>query len=287
MKSAVVTFAGRPSAGKSTLINGLCGEKVAIVSPKPQTTRNAIRGILHRPEGELIFVDTPGYHISEKAFNVRLGDVFANSLAEADILLYVIDASRHPGAEEKRLTETLAKSAVPIVAVLNKTDLEPLYIHVIQEYLEALNPIKTISVSAMRRKGLDGVISALLEIAPEGPALYPEDIYTDQPPEFRIGEVIREKAIFRTGKEIPYSLRVEIADTTYREEQGELWVRAFLMVERESQKGIVVGKGGKKIKAIRLEAQRELSALFPYKVSLDLRVKVDKEWSKRRDVTTL
>lgn len=289
MKSAFISILGRPSAGKSTLINTLCGEKVSIVSPVPQTTRNAIRGILNRPEGQLVFVDTPGYHHSEKNFNLHLKEVAESSLEGIDLVLYLLDTTRPPGPEEESLAELLSAQKTPIIVGLNKIDHPRSRVDEIQDWISERFPKAPVhTLSALKEQGTDALLAALFDASPEGDLLYPTDLYTDQEPEFRIKEIIREKAIARAKEELPHALYIEIADMEMTQMEGgksSLWVRAFLMVERDSQKGILVGKGGKIIKEIRLEAQKELNELFPYRVNLDLMVKVNKKW--RRDQNLL
>ena len=280
MKSAFVAVVGRPSSGKSTLLNRLCGGKVAITSTVPQTTRNKIRGVVNRPAGQLVFIDTPGYHDSERKFNTHLRELVLSSIKEADVVLYLIDLSRPPGPEERSLMELLEPCRGRLVAALNKADLSSGFEEALRSALgEKLPGIDPVVISALDGSGTEELVEKILAAAPEGDMLYPEDIYTDQEPEFRIAEVIREKAIRQTRAEVPHALFVEIADMEMAD--GKLWVRAFLYVERESQKGIVVGKAGARIKAIRTEAEQELRDLFPYPVALDLRVKVRKKWKSQ------
>ncbi|MDC7220992.1 MAG: GTPase Era [Spirochaetales bacterium] len=282
MKSAFVAIVGRPSAGKSTLLNALCGEKVSITSPVPQTTRNKVRGILNEEEGQLVFIDTPGYHNSERKFNQHLTDIVYSALEESEVLLYVVDATRPLGKEEEEIIALLHKEKKPVVLALNKCDSPNEHRNELRAFLRLnANLERVYEISATEKTGLEELKKALLDASPEGPAMYPEGYYTDQTPEFRIAEVIREKAIARTSEEIPHCLYVEMSDMEWRNDGKELWVRAFLTVERESQKGIVIGKGGQVIKAIRIDALKELKKLFDYKISLDLRVKVNPKWRKK------
>jgi len=281
MKSAVIVIVGRPSAGKSTLINLLCGNKVAIVAPTPQTTRNKIRGIMTEARGQLILIDTPGYHNSDKKFNLRLREMVNEALGDVDMVLYVNDSARAAGEEEDAVAARLSGFEGPVLIALNKTDVTPNLAEENRAFIaERIPRAMFVSVSALLGKGIDELKDALFSLAPEGEALYPPEFYTDQDPEFRAAEIIREKAILATREEVPHALYVDIADM---EEDGEdrLWIRAFLVVERDSQKGIVVGRGGEKIKEIRTSAQKELGKLFPYRIHLDLRVKVNPRW--RRD----
>ena len=302
MKSAFITLIGRPSSGKSTLINKICGHKVSIVSATPQTTRNVIRGIYTEERGQLIFQDTPGYHISEKKINNELKSVTETVVNEAEIILYVFDCTREPGAEEKRIIEYLSSLNAIITVALNKTDLITIPEKNIKEFLEShenylkknlrkKDSSKNISmcrVSAMTGEGIDKLLETMFDKATVGEQLYPDDIYTDQEVSFRISEIIREKAVNRTKEEIPHSVYVEIADIEMRNaKQGEeLWVRAFLIVENESQKRIVIGSGGEKIQAIKKAAKREIKSIFPYPVIIDLRVKVNQNWRKKQGILT-
>jgi GTP-binding protein Era len=281
-KSAFVAVVGRPSVGKSTLVNVFCGAKVAIVSPVPQTTRNAIRGIVNRPKGQLIFVDTPGQHISERKLNKRLMDVAGRAVGEAELILYVLDASRNPGHEEEAVVERLVPVSERLVIAINKIDEEGIHIEPLREFLRArfsiLDESRYFPISALKNEGTDSLLACLFSMASEGPPFYPDDYYTDQDLNFRIAEIIREKAINRLRQELPHALYVEVADAELRDEGSRLWVRAFIVTERESQKGMVVGKQGAMIKAIRQAAQKDLNRIFDWKVELDLRVKTAHDW---------
>ena len=283
MKSAFIAIIGRPSAGKSTLLNALCGEKVSITADVPQTTRNKIRGIITNEKGQLVFIDTPGYHHSEKKFNQYLKEVVYSSLEESDMLLYVVDATRPPGTEEKEIIELLnQQKEKPVLLAINKVDLKQDYLTEIKGLLTVnVHPDALMETSALKNQGVDELRDRLFELAPEGELMYPEDFYTDQEPEFRIAEIIREKAISQVSDELPHALYVEISDMEMKNEGKELWVRAFLTVESESQVGIVVGKQGKRIKWIRIAALKEFRKIFPYKVRLDLRVKVNPRWRRK------
>jgi GTP-binding protein Era len=315
MKAAVITIVGRPSAGKSTLLNRLCGQKVSIVSPNPQTTRNAIRGIVTEERGQLVIVDTPGFHLSDRKMNLKMKFLVSESLMGVDMVLYAIDSSRAPGEEEGAIAESLAAHDTPVIVALNKIDLganpriqeppRPADEHgaAARELLSRVLPKAPIlEVSALSGDGMPQLIDLLFERAPDGEQMYPDEFYTDQPAEFRVTEIIREKAIERVHQEVPHSLYVEVADMEMPDDtastegssddsnaqpesaestrEPRLWIRAFLVTERESQKGILVGKGGAMIKEIRVAAQKEIQAIFPYRVYLDLRVKVNPKWRK-------
>ena len=283
-RSGFVAVLGRPSAGKSTLVNALCGHKVSIVSPVPQTTRNRIRGIVTREAGQLVFLDTPGYHLSERRMNRKMQGVAIGALEDADLLLYVVDASRAPGEEERAIAARIAEAALPRIVALNKTDLlrgeRGVEEAPARGFLREVLPDTPVhAVSALQGHGVEELLTALFSGIPMGEPFYDAEFYTDQSPEFRIAEILREQAFAVTSQEIPHCLYVEIADLEMRDPPAEhLWARAFLVVERESQKGILVGKGGERIKGIRAAAERECNAIFPYPVKIDLRVKARPKW---------
>jgi GTP-binding protein Era len=282
LKSATVAVVGRPSAGKSTLVNRMCGGKVSIVSPVPQTTRNRVRGILTTETGQLVFIDTPGFHLSEKKLNRYLSDLVSRTLSEVEEALYIVDGSRAFGAEEQALFDILRRAAKPMVICLNKKDSAGGFREGVREKIAGAFPeTPIVEVSALTGEGVEELRDKLFALASDGEPMYPPDFYTDQTPDFRISEIVREKAIALTRQEVPHSLYVRMEDLEMRDDGATLWARGFLFVERESQKGILVGKSGEKIKAIVREAERELAEIFPYAVKLDMRVKVDHEWRKK------
>lgn len=286
MKFAFIAVIGRPSSGKSTFINKICGEKVSIVSNVPQTTRNKIRGIYNALQGQLVFIDTPGFNLSEKKFNHRLNLTIRSTLNEVDIVLYIIDSTRIFGQEENELMALFNNYNGNKIIVLNKIDIKD---NMMKSHKKALKirfkNADIFEVSSLTGSGINRIIDKLFQISPEGKKQYPDDFYTDQEPVFRISEIIREKVILETREEIPHSIYIDILDTELRENTGinnsnTMWVRALVIVERETQKGIVIGHKGSKIKKIRISAEKELSRLFPYRIKLDLRVKVRKNWRK-------
>jgi GTP-binding protein Era len=281
VKAAFVGLVGRPSSGKSTLINRICGQKVSIISPVPQTTRNRVRGIYSSERGQLVFVDTPGFHLSEKKINLHLKELATRTLSEVEIVLYLIDVSRPPGEEERALIELLRGLETKVIVALNKIDVGEGHVEETKAELnQKLNQAPVQLISALTGQGVDALLELIWERAPEGQRMYPEDYYTDQSPEFRIAEIIREKAILQTRQEVPHSLFVDISDMEMKDGNNYLWVRGFIYVERETQKGIVVGKGGEKIKNIVRSAEQECNQLFPYRVKLDIRVKTRPKWRK-------
>ncbi len=327
-KSAFVAIVGRPSAGKSTLINALCAHKVSIVSPVPQTTRNTVRGIVTKNDDQLVFVDTPGYHQSEKKINNRLGGLVKGSLDDADLTLYVIDSQRPAGEEEELLAKQVIKAAKPVIVAYNKCDVgssRAAREFVAQIFAESTTviasseeqevdeekngdrakklttqvPVGEFDISAINGDGVTELSQFLFDLAPEGHAWYPSEYYTDQDPEFRIAEIIREQVMNKTREEIPHAAYVDIEDlqvvlpdgspapADYDASQAwelpvskrpRLLITADIIIERESQKGIVIGKGGSLIKKIREEAEKEIRELFPYYIDLTLRIKVDPKW---------
>ena len=288
MNSGVVTIIGRPSAGKSTFLNTASGEKVSIVSSIPQTTRNAIRGIVNTTKGQIVFIDTPGYHKSEKKLNLKLQEIAKTRLEEGDAVLYLIDLSREFGEEEKNICSLLIPLQNKTVIGLNKADLKSAKTELVKKELLSLLPDipqeRIFEISALKDEGINEILSLLIELLPEGEALYPEDIYTDQDVVFRITEIIREQAILHTREEIPHALYAGVEDAEMRKNGKELWVRAFLYVEKESQKAMLIGKGAAVIKSIRIKSMTELRKIFPYKVQLDLQVRVNKNWRQKDNI---
>ena len=298
-KSGIVAIIGRPSAGKSTLLNSLAGAKVSIVSPVPQTTRNAIRGIVNRPKGQLVFIDTPGYHDSDKKLNLLLKGIAKDRLPEADCILYLIDASREAGPEEASIIQLLAKSADKLVIGINKIDRQDARPDMVRLFLEKELPgvshDRIVELSAGTGKNTGVLLDAVYSVVPEGEAMYPEEYYTDQDVDFRIAEIIREKAILNTRQEIPHALYVEIADMEMKRNGKELWVRAFIVVERETQKAMIIGKGASMIKKITHRSQRRneknIRLLYPAGLAgpgaQELAPKGSRSWQAHEAVTAL
>ncbi|MDC7249396.1 MAG: GTPase Era [Sphaerochaetaceae bacterium] len=283
MKCGTVAIIGRPSSGKSTMVNTIVEMPVSITAKTPQTTRNAIRGIYTDQRGQLIFTDTPGYHLNEQTLNLRLQEIAKSPLSESDMILYVVDSSRTPGEEEFAIIEILKAVKRPIVCVFNKTDIikadkiEETKILIEEKLPNAIY----LNASALTDEGIDEVLIELFKLAPEGELMYSKESYTDQPLEFRISEIIRGKAIALANKELPHAIYVDVSDIEFKEKENLIWVRAFIIVERESQKGIIVGKGGANIKKIRVQSFKDIKKLLPgKKLQLDLRVKAQPKWRK-------
>ncbi|MCG8480687.1 MAG: GTPase Era, partial [Spirochaetales bacterium] len=258
-----------------------------IVSPVPQTTRNTIRGIYNDVRGQIVILDTPGMHLSEKKLNLRLRDVVLENLPEAEIVVYTIDATRLPGEEERDLAGIVRNLSVPVIVGITKCDARDARTTKVTAFLadEKLDDLPARELGGLAPDagatphGVDELVDAVFDVLPISPPWYPEEFYTDQEPSFRIAEIVREQAIARTRQEVPHALYVEVADL--EERSGALWARTFLYVDRISQQGILVGKGGATITAIRREAERMLADIFPNPVRLSLQVKVRPRW--RRD----
>lgn len=284
MKSGFVPVVGRPNVGKSTLINALVGSKVTITSERPQTTRNVIRGVVHRPDLQVVLVDTPGVHRPRTALGKRLNERVITSLADADAVVFVIDATASIGPGDRLVAGRLLDASTPTVCVINKVDVASpadvtLQLAEAAEWdFEAYVPI-----SAVEQQNLMPIISELEQLLPEGPQYFPEDMTSDQTEVFLVGEIVREKFLARLRQELPHSLAVVVDDLEVGAD-GITRIQARLLVERDSQKGIVIGKGGSVLKASGTAARVELEALLGTKVHLQLRVKVEKDWQQRPGV---
>jgi len=282
-KSGFVSLIGRPNAGKSALLNALVGQKVAIVADKPQTTRTAIQGVVTTPEAQIIFVDTPGIHKANSQLNKRLMDTVRNSLEERDLLLFVADASRKFGDDDRRAIDMSRRTETPIVLVLNKIDLlkdKAALLPLIEEYKAACQFADYVPVSAIKKTGLDALRGVILERLPEGPAYFPEDYVTDQPERFLAAELIREKVLLATRQEVPHSVAVMV--DKWEETPKITSIYDTIRVERDGQKAIVIGTGGAMLKQIGTLARHEMEKLFGAKIYLDLHVRVEPGWREKR-----
>jgi GTP-binding protein Era len=283
MKSGLVALVGRPNVGKSTLLNALLGQKLAIVSDKPQTTRSAVRGVLHRPEGQIVLVDTPGLHKPRTLLGQRLNDLVRGTLAEVDLVLQLVDAAAGVGAGDRFLAGELAKVATPKLCVVNKLDAasRAKVAAALQAAAGLGDYAEIVPVSARTGEQLDLLVELILRHLPEGRPLYPEGHTSDEPEQHLVAELIREKALAVVRDELPHSVAVLVEEMGPDPEREDLLViRANLFVERASQKPIVLGRGGTGLRDIGSRAREELEALFGTKVYLDLRVKVAKEWQR-------
>lgn len=281
-RSGFVGIAGPPNVGKSTLLNRILGEKISITSSKPQTTRNRILGIAHRPEAQIIFVDTPGVHGARKALNIRMVASALAALDDMDVVLLVLDAAAPDPASENLLVKKLGQLRRPLILVLNKTDLvaKPALLALIARWSQAVAFEALVPVSAQTGDQLPALLQALEACLPLGPPLFPADAITDMPERFIAAEMIREKVFRFTGQEIPYSTAVTIE--RFAEETRPALVKIFatIHVERDSQKGVVIGKGGAKLKQIGVAARSEIERMIGAQVYLKLLVRVEKNWSQ-------
>jgi GTPase len=283
VKSGLVALVGRPNVGKSTLLNALLGQKLAIVSDKPQTTRSVVRGVLHRPEGQAVLVDTPGLHKPRTLLGQRLNDLVRGTLSEVDLVLQLVDAAAGVGAGDRFLADELTKVATPKLCVVNKMDAASRA--KIAAALQAAAGLgdfaEIVPVSARNGTQLDLLVELILRHLPEGRPLYPEGHTSDEPEQHLVAELIREKALARVRDELPHSVAVLVEEMGPDPERQDLLViRAFLFVERASQKPIVLGRGGSVLRDIGTQARAELETLFGTQVYLDLRVKVAKDWQR-------
>jgi len=280
MKSGYVSLIGRPNAGKSTLINTIVGAKVAIVSDKPQTTRARILGVKNYPDGQVVFVDTPGIHRPLHRMNVRMVDAAVDTLREVDVVVLVFDASTRPGHGDEFVSGLLEKTKAPVVLVLNKVDMvaKAKLLPLIEKAQKWYDFKAIVPVSAQTGDGVDRLERVLLEQLPEGEAFYPDDYLTDQPERTLVAETVREKILHHTRAELPFSTAVVVDKFDEEERDRLLRLYCTIYVEHDSQKPIVIGRGGEMIKRIGTEARQDLEAAFETKVFLDLRVKVNPDW---------
>jgi GTP-binding protein Era len=281
-RSGFVSLVGRPNTGKSTLLNALVGQKVAIVADKPQTTRTSIQAVLTRPEAQIVFVDTPGIHKADSPLNKRMMDAVRAALEERDLLLLVVDATQPIGEEDRRAVDLVSKSGTPVVLVLNKIDLvkeKARLLPLISQYKEFHEFADYLPVSAVKGDGLEDLRQAILTRLPEGPAYFPEDYVTDQPERYLAAELIREKVLHATRKEVPHAVAV-IVDQ-WEETPTITRIYATIRVEREGQKAIVIGTGGAMLKKIGTLARQEMERLFGVRIYLDLHVRVEPGWREK------
>ena len=281
MKAGYVSFLGRPNAGKSTLMNRIVGHKLAIVSDKPQTTRTRIVGVKNYPEGQVVFVDTPGVHRPMHRLNVRMVDVALEAMREVDVLALVVDVSVKAGAGDQFMLGLLEDLKTPTILVLNKVDLirKPRLLPLMEHYQKAHAFAEIVPVSAVDGTNVDVLEKLFLQYLPDGEPLYPPDYVTDQPERFFAAEIVREQVLQLTHDELPFSTAV-VVDRFEEPAGGKALYTLYctILVDRESQKPIVVGKGGAMIKKIGTAARLELERYFGAKVFLDLHVKVKSEW---------
>ena len=280
MKAGFVALVGRPNAGKSTLLNKLVGQKLAIVSDKPQTTRNRIVGVRQYPEGQVVFLDTPGVHKPLHRLNVRMVDAALDTLKEVDVIAVVVDGSEPGGAGDDFLMDVVRKSKVPRVLVLNKVDIadKASLLPRLAEYEKEVGFADLVPISARTGENVDRLEKVLLSHLPEGEPIYPEDYLTDQPERFFVAELIREQVLQQTRDELPFSTAVVVDKFEEADAKGLMRFFCTILVDRDSQKPILVGRAGARIKAIGTAARKELETFFDARVYPDLHVKVREGW---------
>jgi len=280
-RSGFVAILGAPNAGKSTLLNRFLGEKISITSKKPQTTRNRILGILHRDNAQIVFLDTPGVHHSKKPLNVRIVDVALSAIADADLILFLVDASRPDPKAEAIILKRLQDQAKPVLLILNKIDLvkKSILLKQIESWSEAYPFAAIVPVSAAKGTMLTALLSEMESRLMPGPPFFPKDSITDVSLRFLSGEIIREKTFRLTGQEIPYSVAVTVDQFLEKKGGKRISITATIHVERDSQKGIVIGRSGSKLKQIGEAARKSIERLTAARVYLKLFVRVQKNWS--------
>lgn len=284
-KSGFVSVIGRPNVGKSTLVNSLIGQKIAIMSDKPQTTRNKILCVLTLDDAQIIFVDTPGIHKPKHKLGEYMVNTAEKTLREVDVVLFVVDATASLGAGEHYILEHLAEVKTPVILVVNKIDQVPKanLLPMIQKYTENYNFTAVVPISALEHTNLENLVVEVKRHLEPGPQYYPSDMVTDQPERIIIAELIREKVLNLTREEIPHAIAVEIEEITTRS-NDDLYIRATIYVERDSQKGIVIGGKGQMLKDIGQMARADIENLLGSKSYLDLWVKVKKDWRNRQSI---
>ena len=278
-KSGFVAVIGRPNVGKSTLINKIIGQKIAITSDKPQTTRSRIQCILTQDDAQIIFLDTPGIHKPKFKLGEYMLKAAEGTLKEVDAIFFVIDATEKFGGGEKYILERLNATPKPVILVVNKVDLieRKKILPIIAEYSARRNFAAVVPISAIDGTNIDALITEAKKFLPEGVQYYPAEMVTDQPERLIIAELIREKILHATQDEVPHSIAVDLEELTERD-NGTIFIRATIYVERDSQKGILIGKGGAMLKNVGKEARPEIEMLLGAKIFLDLWVKVKRDW---------
>ena len=289
LRSGFVSIIGRPNAGKSTLLNALVGQKVAIVTHKPQTTRHRIQGIVNlearkgRPAGQIVFIDTPGVHRPESSLNRKMMREVQEALENRDLVLLIVDSSQSMGAGDRFTLDLVKKVNAPVFLLLNKIDLieKGRLLPLIDRYSKLHTFQEIIPISAAKGDGLELLLDKVAHVLPEGPRYFPKDQVTDQPERFLVAELIREKVLLKTQQELPYATTVRVEQ--FEESPKLTRIAAAIYCEREGQKGILIGRGGAMLKRIGSEARREIEALLGGKVFLELFVKVSPGWRDSRE----
>jgi len=284
-KSGFVAIIGRPNVGKSTLMNQIIGQKIAIMSDKPQTTRNKIHGVYTSENGQIVFLDTPGIHKPTSKLGDYMSKVAHSTLGEVDAILFLIDVVEGLGGGDRYIIEQLGRVETPVILVLNKIDRvapEDL-LPIITQYKDLYNFAEIVPISALKGNNVTTLLEQIVRYLPEGPQYYPADQITDHPEQFVCAELVREKILHMTREEVPHSIAVQIEDMRV-EESGLVRISAVIFVERDSQKGIIIGKQGSLLKEIGKQARKDIEALLGSKTFLELWVKVKKDWRNQERV---
>jgi GTP-binding protein Era len=284
-RSGFVTLVGRPNVGKSTLLNGLVGEKIAIVTDKPQTTRNRIQGIYTDEKRQIVFVDTPGIHRPRNRLGSYMVKVAQGALTGVDVVVHVVDGRAPIGPGDRYIASCFSDLHLPVLLAVNKVDVlkREQTILALDNYSQLANYTEIVPISALKGKNLPLLLEIISKYLPAGPQFYPEDMVTDQPERFAVAELIREQVLHLTWDEVPHSVAVLIEEMADRQEKAPFYIRATVLVERESQKGIIIGQGGRQLKAIGQRARKGIEELLGRQVYLDLWVKVKEEWRDREE----
>lgn len=281
-KSGFIAIAGRPNVGKSTLLNAIVGEKLAITSRKPQTTRNRITGILNRDDGQFIFLDTPGIHEAKTPLNRSMVKTAVSAFGEVDLILLLVEADRGYDPGDGLILDRLQAVAVPVFLVINKIDLveKPKLLPLIDRFRGLRDFREIVPVSAATGDGVGRLLELIRDAMPEGPKLFPDDLFTDQSERFIAAEIVREKILQLTHREIPYATAVTVDSFKEDEERNRIRITATITVEKDSQKAILIGRGGRMLKEIGTQSRMEMERFFAAKVFLELFVRVRKDWTK-------
>jgi GTP-binding protein Era len=279
-RSGFVAIIGRTNVGKSTFLNSILKQKIAIVSNKPQTTRNRIVGVYHSDQTQIVFLDTPGFHKPKHRLNEFMLRTTLNTLDGIDVVLYVVEPDQVIGPGDRYILEVLQKVNTPVLLAINKIDLvqKEALLPVMDMFSKAYNFAEILPMSALKNDNVEHTVETIIRYLPEGPQYYPEDMVTDLPEQFLVAELIREKVLLSTREEIPYSIAVVIERMHTRDEEPLVDIDATIYVERDSQKGIIIGKSGSMLKRIGTQARKEIEPILGAKVFLRLWVKVHKKW---------
>ncbi|MGM0602333.1 MAG: GTPase Era [Bacillota bacterium] len=283
-KSGFVTVIGRPNVGKSTLVNKLVGEKINIISPRPQTTRNSIKAIYSEDNGQIIFIDTPGIHQPRNKLDNFMMDQAYKSLEGIDVIIFIVDGSTYWGRGDQQIFDQIKNSSKPVICVMNKIDkIKRKDILKKQKEYSQKTSSEVIPISASEEQNLDSLLSEIFQHLPEGPQYYPDDMITDQIERFVFAEIIREKVFYLCREEVPYGVAVLVEEVKERNNE-DYYIRANIYVEKKSHKGIIIGKNGSMLKKIGKNARKEIEDLLQTKVYLDLWVKILKDWREKENL---